>query len=294
MKQFNIKGYHDLQLNCYLFEPKKKAKAVVQVIHGMHEHGLRYKDFAEFLANNGYVVLVSDLRGHGHSLLGEKKYGFGEKDIYAEIIEDQNIICGFLKEKYNLPIYVFGHSFGSFVTQGLMQVNHIPDKFVLCGTTDGSKFIYRAGSLLAGFLIAIGQKNNRANIMEGINLRSYGKRFKNGNWLSRDEDNWERYLKDELRGHDFPVSFYRSMLKHLSKLNKTIYKIPDKTSIFLIAGDKDPVGKNAKYVESLYKTYIKNGKNCKIKIYPDCRHELINELNKAEVYNDVLNFFELR
>ena len=292
MKQFFIDGYHGLKLNCYLFEPETKAKAVVQIIHGMQEHALRYSRFAEFLAKNGYVVLVSDLRGHGNSLLKENKFGFGEKDIYAEIIEDQNIICDFLKEKYKLPIYVFGHSFGSFVTQGFMQINHTPKKFVLCGTTDGSKFMYRAGSALAGFLIAIGQKNNLANIMEGISLKSYGKKFEDGNWLSRDKANWEAYKKDELCGHYFPVSFYRSMLKHLSKLNKTIYKIPDKTPIFMIAGDKDPVGKNAKYVESLYETYKKSGKNVKLKIYPECRHELLNELNREEVYNDLLKFFE--
>ncbi|MBQ7467180.1 MAG: alpha/beta fold hydrolase [Clostridia bacterium] len=291
MKQFTINGFHNLSLNCYLFEPKTKAKAVIQIIHGMQEHALRYVDFAEFLAKNGYIVLASDLRGHGHSLLGEKKNGFGEKDIYAEIIEDQTIICDFLKEKYNLPIFVFGHSFGSFITQGLMQENKIIKKFVLCGTTDGSKFMYKAGKFLAGLLIALGQKNNHANIMEGISLRKYGKKFKNGNWLSRDEDNWERYLKDPLRGYYFPVSFYRSMLKHLTVLNKSIYKIPDETPIFLIAGDKDPVGKNAKYVQSLYETYKKCGKNVKIKIYPECRHELINELNKEEVYNDVLDFF---
>ena len=291
MKQFFIDGYHNLKLNCYLFEPKSEAKAVVQIIHGMQEHALRYKDFAEFLADNGYIVFVSDLRGHGHSLLKENKFGFGEKDIYAEIIEDQNIICDFLKKKYNLPIYVFGHSFGSFITQGFMQENKIPQKFVLCGTTDGSKFMYKAGRVFAGFLMAIGQKNNLANIMEGISLKSYGKKFEDGNWLSRDKQNWENYKKDELCGHYFPVSFYRSMLKHLSKLNKTISQIPDSTPIFLIAGDKDPVGKNAKYVGSLYETYKKSGKNVKIKIYPECRHELLNELNKEEVYKDILDFF---
>ena len=161
-----------------------------------------------------------------------------------------------------------------------MQVNQTPEKFVLCGTTDGSKFMYKAGNFLASLLIALGQKNNLANIMESISLKSYGKKFEDGNWLSRDKENWERYKKDELCGHHFPISFYKSMLKHLSKLNKTIYKIPDKTPIFMIAGDNDPVGKNAKYVKSLYETYKKCGKNVKINVYPECRHELLNELNR--------------
>lgn len=291
MQNIKIKGYHDLELNCYLFEPSGKAKAVVQIIHGMQEHGGRYKDFAQFLCDNGYVVLASDLRGHGHSLVYEGKQGYAEKDIFNEIIEDQKIICNYLKDKYNLPIYVFGHSFGSFITQRFMQVCLVPEKFVVCGTSNGGKFLYKMAKALSGILVFFGQKDKQATSLERMSFKSYAKRFENGNWLTRDEEIFKKYQADEFCGVPFPVSFYRSLFTNLVKLNKEIDRIPADKKIFLIAGDKDPVGADGKDVSSLYKLYIKKGKNAKIKLYSGARHELVNEINRKEVYDDVLNFY---
>lgn len=292
MKNIQIKGYHDLELNCYLFEPEKKAKAVVQIIHGMQEHAGRYKDFAQFLCNNGYIVLASDLRGHGHSLVYKDKQGYAEKDIFNEIIEDQTIISRYLKEKYNLPIYVFGHSFGSFITQRLMQVCDIADKYVVCGTSNGGKFLYKMAKALSGILVFFGQKDKQATTLEKMSFKSYAGKFENGNWLTRDEEIFKKYQADEFCGVPFPVSFYRSLFTNLVKLNKEISKIPEDKRIFLIAGDKDMVGANGKDVSSLYKLYLKKGKNVKIKLYKDARHELINETNRDEVYQDILNFYD--
>ena len=81
------------------------------------------------------------------------------------------------------------------------------------------------------------------------------------------------------------------MFTNFVKLNKEIDNIPKETKIFLIAGDKDPVGDSGKDVTNLYRLYVKHGKNARIKLYPDARHELVNETNRKEVYEDVLNFF---
>lgn len=291
MKNITLKGFNNLELYAFLFEPETKPKAVVQIIHGMQEHGARYQHFAEFLCKNGYVVFVSDLRGHGHSLIGENKLGFGEKDIFEEIIEDQKIISIFLKEKYNVPLYVFGHSFGSFITQKFMQVCTIPEKFVVCGTSFGGNALYRFAKLLADTMVLFGKKDKSAKAIENMSLNAYGKKFENGNWLSRDEENFKKYQADPLCGVSFPVSFYKSMFKNLVKLNKGVKNIPENKKIFLIAGDKDPVGNNSKDVLKLYKLYQKHNKNVKIKLYENARHELLNETNKDEVYADVLNFF---
>lgn len=291
MKNIKIKGFHDLELNCYVFEPEKKAKACIQIIHGMQEHGARYQDFAEFLCKNGYVVLVSDLRGHGHSLVYEGKQGYGEKDIFTEILEDQKIICNYLEQTYKLPIFIFSHSFGSFVTQRLMQVCFTPDKFVLCGTGYGDKFLFKMAKLLANMMVSLGKKDEPAKTIEKMSFKSYGKKFENGNWLTRDEEMYKKYQEDPFCGESFPVSFYQSMFTNFVKLNKEIDNIPKETKIFLIAGDKDPVGDSGKDVTNLYRLYVKHGKNARIKLYPDARHELVNETNRKEVYEDVLNFF---
>ena len=291
MENIKINGYNDLQLNCYLYQAQN-AKAVVQIIHGMQEHALRYDDFAKFLVSKGYSVLVSDLRGHGLTAKSPEYFGVGEKDIFAETVEDQIIINEYLKEQFNLPIYVFGHSYGSFITQKLTQKLPRVKKFVICGTANGSNPLYSFGGGLTNFLCLFGIKNKKARLVENMSINSYGKKFENGNWLSRDPEVWKKYRQDQFCGQSFPFSFYQSMFKNLTKLNKGIKYISKDTQILLIVGDKDPVGANAKQVIQLHNIYKKKGVNSTLKVYKDARHELLNELNKNEVYNDVIDFLE--
>lgn len=292
MKNIKLDGFNNLKLNCYVFEPQNKPIACVQIIHGMQEHGLRYAKFANLLAEKGYVVFVSDLRGHGQSTLENNKFGFGEKDIFAEIVEDQTIICKYLQKTYGVPIYVFGHSFGSFITQRFMQVCNIPQKFVVCGSSFGGNILYKFANMLAKIMVMFGQKNKPAKAIENMSLNAYAKKFENGNWLTRNQEIFEAYQADPLCGVSFPVSFYHSMFKHLVVLNKNVKHIPNSAQILLIAGDKDPVGNNGKDIKKLYNFYVKNKKNVQFKIYENARHELLNETNCDEVFADVLAFFQ--
>jgi len=291
MENIKIKGFHDLSINAYIIEPKGKTKGIIQIIHGMQEHATRYEQFMKFLAQNGYIAFASDLRGHGESVIENGKYGYGETDIFEEIIQDQQIIYRYLKGKYKLPVYVFGHSFGSFITQRFMQVNPEIKKFVVCGTTDGSKMLYKFGKLISSFYITKKSKSQSAKLIESMSLKSYAKKFDRGNWLSRDESVWDKYQADPLCGQSFPVSFYQSMFYHMNKLNSGIKQIRSDTKIFLIAGNQDPVGNYGKYVNSLYAKYMNAGKDAQIKLYNGARHELLNETNKEEVFSDILKFF---
>lgn len=289
-KNVKILGYNDLELNVNLYDDVTSAKAVIIVIHGMQEHCLRYDDFAKFFNKNGYIVVTSDNRGHGKTMRNKEDYGRGEKDIYAETIKDQLNIINFANEKYNLPIYLFGHSYGSLLSQVLIQSTPLIDKCVLCGTTNGGSAMMKMGSFVISLLSPFKKSDKRGGLVEKLTVSSYSKKFENGNWLSRDNEVFEKYKQDELCGGSFPFSFYRSMIKNMRKANKGMDKIGNK-KIFLIAGDKDPVGENGKQVKKLYRLYLNNNVNAKLKLYKDARHELINETNKDEVYHDVLNFF---
>ena len=269
----------------------KNPKAVVLIVHGMQEHILRYAPFAEFLQKNGYVVVMSDLRGHGHTMQTPEEYGKGEKDIFTETLKDQLNLIEFAHDEFKLPLYIFGHSYGSMLTQFLVQLSPIPEKAVICGTTNGDSGIFKLGSLAVGMMSPFEIHDKRGGLAEKLCIKSFGKKFENGNWLSRDDKVFEAYLKDDLCGGSFPFSFYRSMIKNMRKANKGIGKIGNK-KLFLIAGDKDPVGENGKQVKKLYKTYLKNNINARMKLYPNARHELLNEINKDEVYADVLSFFD--
>ena len=205
-------------------------------------------------------------------------------------MQDEIIILEKLKDAYELPIYLFGHSYGSMLSQAIIQNTDVVEKCVLCGTANGSSGIMKLGGTTAKFLGMFKGENAGSGLIEKMCIKNYGKKFENGNWLSRDEEVFKKYVEDEMCGGSFPFSFYKSMLINMKKVNHGINKI-GKKKVFLIAGEKDPVGSNGKQVTNLNKLYLKNNIDSRCKIYPECRHELLNELNKDEVYKDVLDFY---
>ena len=255
----------------------------------MMEHAFRYDNFARFLNDNGYYVIANDLRGHGHTAV-DKKFGMGEKDIFQETVQDEIVMLEKIKDAYNLPVYLFGHSYGSMISQAIIQNTDIVEKCVLCGTANGSSGIMKMGGSFTKFLSLFKGDTAKAGVVENMCIKNYGKKFENGNWLTRDENVFKAYQEDEFCGGTFPFGFYKSMLTNMKKINAGINKIGNK-KIFLIAGEKDPVGSCGKQVVALNKRYLSNNIDSRVKIYPECRHELINELNKEEVYNDILDFY---
>ena len=290
MKNSRINGYENLQINSYIYDEVKDPKATIIIIHGMQEHAGRYDEFAKFLSDNNYIVIATDLRGHGKTAKDKDSLGLSEGDIYREILADQQCIINYAKETYHLPIYVFGHSYGSLVSQTLIQENNDIEKCVLCGTANGGSALMKAGNAISAILGLFTDRNKRGGLLENMCVGGYGKGYENGNWLSRDEQDMINYQKDEYCGVSFPFSFYRSMINNLVKANKGIDKI-GKKKLFLIAGTDDPVGAKGKDVEALYNIYKEKGINAKLKLYKDARHELLNEINKDEVFKDVLDFF---
>lgn len=292
MKNFYVNGYNDLKLFCTKYDQVSNPKAVVLIIHGMREHSGRYVEFAKMLNNNGYIVVTSDNRGHGKTMLSKELFGHGDGDIYAETIQDQLKIIEYIKQHYpNLPLYLFGHSYGSMLSQKLLQVSPDISKIILCGTNYGKDISYVAGKVVAKILKAFGQDKKPAKFFESISLDGWGKNFENGNWLTRDTEIFKAYKADPFCNGSFPVSFYRSLFTNMTKVNKGIKNIEKNKEILLIVGDKDPVSAGGKNVKKLYNEYIKKGVNAKIIVYKDARHELINELNKKEVFEDTLEFY---
>lgn len=291
MKTIKLKGYNNFELVGYVWDKVEEPKGVVQIIHGMQEHAKRYDNFAKFLNTQGLIVFASDLRGHGQTaILNNLPFGYSDGDIYMEIVNDQIIITDFLKEKYNLPITIFGHSFGSFIAQRYMVENGFKIKnIVICGSTYTNSMIYKLGYNVAKICKFFGGKKRKAKLIEKLSIKGYGKKFKNRNWLSRDEENWTKYLSDELCGKTFPNNFYYSFFKNARKNYKNLKNIPYYLPILLIGGTNDPVsGKNG--LIKLFFTYGKAMKKVYLKSYLDARHELLNEINKDEVYEDVAGF----
>lgn len=292
MKEVSIKGFEGKELACYIWDDCVAPKGVIQIIHGMQEHAKRYDGFAQYMNRMDYIVFASDLRAHGKTAGSVEKLGHTNTDLFAEVVQDQIMIAKRLKKDYKKPIIVLGHSFGSFITQRLIQLSDIPSKVILSGTAYTKTCQIKLGKFFANHICNKQGADAPAKIIEDMSFRKYGKKFLNGNWLSRDEKKCKAYREDEYCGTPFPAGFYRSMFNNLLKNYEQIDQIRPNLPIFIISGDEDAVSKNGKLAEKLCLVYRKAHKQAEMKIYHGARHELINETNKEEVYNDILDFIE--
>lgn len=292
MENKDIISFDGTALKGYLFDDVAKPIGVIQIIHGMQEHALRYFNIIPQFNKKGYIVFISDLRAHGLTAKNTTLLGKDE-DIFNNTVKDQLLISETLKKEYpDIPLYVFGHSFGSFITQKLMQLSTFSNKYILCGTTDLNNIEYKLGRIVAWFTEKKNGKHGKATLLENMGVKGYGKKFQNSNWLSRDEQVFEQYTADKYCGTPFPVSFYRSLFNNGVKVNKGIKNIPLGNEILIIVGGDDPVSKNARLAKRLNKKYINNYLKSSIIVYPEARHELLNEINKDEVLNDIFNFLK--
>jgi len=278
-----------------------KPKAIIQIVHGMSEYANRYDDFAKYLCSNNYIVYANDHRGHGFTLNDSKVGFFGKKNGWNIIVDDLKKINQIIRENYNdLPIIMFGHSMGSVMARTFaINYGRFIDALILCGSPSdpGQKAIY--GIALAKTLGFLVKPHTKSNLLNYLTFRNYNKLFKpkysNFDFLSRDRNEVEKYIKDPLCGFVCSNRFFVDLLEGLQYVNKieNINRMPKHLPIFFISGDKDPVGNYRKGVKIIFDIFINNGyNNSEYKFYNEARHELINEINKKEVYDDVLKWIE--
>ncbi|MDR1905927.1 MAG: alpha/beta hydrolase [Clostridiales bacterium] len=269
------------------------AKGVVQIIHGMAEHAFRYDDFARFLNSGGYIAAALEQRAHK----GAKIQGFEEGDIFEDTVNDNLAFTTYLKAKYDLPVSVLGHSYGSMITQRYIQHNPPVKCAILSATAARTDFLAKVGLLLANFQKVLFGGAKPAKLIDKLTFGAFDKPFKDENqkfaWVTRDKAILEEYLTDPLCGYVMSINFQASFMAALQKIIKdeSVSQIDKSLPILLISGDCDPVGGNGKFVEELYGIYKKNGlEKIALKFYKGARHEILNEINRAEVYGDILSF----
>ncbi len=292
MQKEIIEGFENKDLSCYIWDEVENPKACVQIIHGMKEHALRYEEFAKWLNKIGYIVFASDLRGHGQTCGDIKFLGHTNGDIFTETVLDQVILTEKLIKKYNLPVYVIGHSYGSFIAQRYAQVCNLSNKVVLSGSayTKTAEMFF---GYVFSMLTALFKGNHaKAKIIEHFSFDGYEKKFANDNWLTQDEEIFKKYKLDPYCGTMFPVCFYKSFFKNLLKNYKDLKSIKPGKQLLIISGSNDPVGKNGKLVTKLHDVYVKHNVNVEMKLYDNGRHEILNETFKEDVYLDIVKFFE--
>lgn len=279
-------------------EEIKQYRGVVQLVHGMQEHIGRYDEFAKVIANNGYIVVGHDHLGHGSTVEKEEEFGyFAKKDGWEHLAEDVHILQNKVHNEYpKLPYIIFGHSMGSLVVRTYLTKYQDDLAGVILSGTSGQKRGLLVGQVLTKIIMLFRGEYYRSSLLEYLVTGSFNKKFKpnrtKADWTTRNEEVVDKYQKDPKCGINFTTNGYLNLLRgtyYLSKqrnINKTI-KVP----ILLISGDKDPVGGMGKGVIRVMHMLEKAGlKDVTIRLFKDARHELVNEINKDEVYYVIFNW----
>ena len=283
------------QLELYIWDEVENPKGVLKITHGMAEHSGRYDDFAGFLNSNGYIVVMNDLRGHGYTSDADS-LGYEEGDMYSNNVADQLAIIEYCNNIYKLPLFFMGHSYGSFITQRVIQHNPNVKGFILSGSNYIKGLQYSLCRIIAKNMCKRKGGSYPAELIAKMSFSQYDKKFEGtGNWLSSDRQQVEKYNDDSMCGFICSANFYRTFMEGIRVLyDKKQFDmgVADKP-LLIFSGDHDPVGEFGKGVRKLYEFYIKLGfSNVSLQLYPNGRHEMLNEVNKEEVYNDVLKWLE--
>lgn len=280
----------------YVYTPVTKPVAAIQIVHGMCEFTERYEEFAEFMCKNSIAVYGNDHIGHGSSVKTNDELGYfftpnGWKDMIADT--RRMLLIG--KERFGeLPTIMFGHSMGSFVARACMvKFPELIDCVILSGTGSGIPAV-TASLALVESMIKVKGARHRSDTIWNIAFGKFNSHISmprtQSDWLTRDKDKVREYISDIRCVTIFTLNGMLNLTKLMAYVNQDRwYENADKKlPVLMMSGTEDPVGDWGKGVMTVYEKLKENGANVALKLYDDCRHELVNELNRQQVYEDIL------
>ena len=290
--------------SCYARQwlPDGQPKAVVQLIHGVAEYVDRYDAFARFLAEHGFAVCGHDHLGHGKTGASDGKFGyFGKHDGWTLVTADVRLLRQQMGEQFpDIPYFLLGHSMGSFLARTyLCRYPGTVDGAILSGTGQEPSITVAAGKVLCSLLCTLKGTDSRSKFVYNLSLGAYNKQFEpsrtSADWISRDEDLVDRYLQDPFCSFQPTVGLMRDMMGGLQYIanRRALSQMDKNTPIYFFSGDRDPVGQNGDGVKKVCGFFRAAGcTDVTLKLYPDGRHEMLNEINKDEVWADTLAWLE--
>ncbi|WP_130870347.1 alpha/beta hydrolase [Intestinimonas massiliensis (ex Afouda et al. 2020)] len=294
-------GIHDVSAVRWL--PEGTPRGVVQLVHGISEYMGRYDPFARYLTQHGFAVVGHDHLGHGRTARDSTEYGwFADKDGWKYILEDTRTLRELAGQDWSgLPYFLMGHSMGSFVVRGyLMFWPGTVDGAILSGTGQESAPTVAAGRVLSSLFTRISGPRAHSRLLNTLSMGAYNKQFRpnrtGADWISRDTAVVDAYCADPLCRFLPTVSMFHDMMVGLQLLAKreNLQKMDRDTPVYFFSGDKDPVGASGKGVRKVAGWFREAGvKDVTVKLYPEGRHEMLNETNRDQVFQDVLDWLEV-
>lgn len=289
------------QIHGCRWTPEGQPRGIVQIVHGIAEFVERYDAFASFLAEAGFLVVAEDHMGHGQSISDESPRGYFTGGWFAAVEDTLQLMQDTMAAYPDLPYILFGHSMGSFMARTILA--KYPDcgiaGAIICGTGWQPRLALPA---LIRVVEGICKKKGERNPDQGLHsmiFGGYNKRIENprtpNDWLTRDEEIVDDYNAHPLCGFIPACGLLRDMMQGIYYVEqpKNLENMKKHLPVLFIAGKEDPVGPYGKGVEQAAKAFRKAGMvHVTCKLYPDCRHEILNETNRQEVYDDILSWVQ--
>lgn len=295
----------DDETKIYYFKwlPDEEIKGIMLIAHGMAEHSERYDDFADFLNRNGFAVFANDQRGHGKTAGSTDKVGFvSHENGWKIMVNDFLKMKKEAKKQYpDVPLFAIGHSMGTFILRDIVLTGNNASSdlkgIILSGTGCGLGLMGQIGKLIFKSEISKKGASGKSQLLHNMSFGKYNKSFRPNrtefDWLSTNNENVDKYIKDPYCGTVFSASFFRDLAHGIEKVNnfKNIKNVSKNVPILLISGENDPVGNFTKGVKRVYRDYTRVGvSDIKMKFYEGFRHEILNEAGKEKVYQDIFDW----
>lgn len=281
------------------WEPEGQPRAVMQIIHGIAEFVERYDDFAKYLNTKGILVVAEDHMGHGQSINGDGIQGYFHGGWFTAVEDSMQLLEDTKKEFPELPYILFGHSMGSFMARTILC--KYPDcgltAAVICGTGWQPAFALPALIKVVEGICKVSGETKPNEKLQNMVFGSYNKKVEHPrtpfDWLSRDSRIVDEYIAHPLCGFTASAGLLRDMMKGIHYIEQpgNLANMNHSMPVFFIAGGDDPVGPYGKGVHTCAEAFRKAGmEDVSVRIYPLCRHEILNEINRQQVYDDVANW----
>jgi len=305
VNEFELRGLDGQRFACCSWTPTGPSRAILQIAHGMGEHKGRYKDVAEALTSQGYAVYASDHRGHGGTIVDDKPGAMGPNGWRLTLTDMNYLAEHAMRAHPKLPTVLLGHSMGAALAQQYLYLyGQYLDAAVLSGSPGFGnaaqltlmQLIARAESLRSGPDL---QSELLQNLLFGNNNKVFEEQAEPGSttgfeWLSKDGLEVDAYLNDSLCGFVLSPASLAQMFAGMrqSAYSANLRAIRKNLPVYVLAGADDPVHNNEQGLIQLVDAYRSVGLAVDYKLYPDGRHEMLNETNRVEVVAALLDWLE--
>ena len=292
MRRFELSAYDGKKISVVEWGVESPI-GIILISHGMCEHAMRYDRFAKAMNQAGYLVVADDHRAHGQT--DPEIPGYSDGDIFNDTLKDMATILKKYGEEYpDLKKVLFGHSYGSFLSQRFIEEYHTYiDGVILGGSANMKGILPLAGGMVAGLGCTFVGKKKPAKFINHITFDNYNKQLGGKSFISSIEEECARYIKDPDCGYICSYAFYKYFFNGLRQIYKAknLAKLNRELPMLIISGAKDPVGEFSKSTTKLYNMYKMEGvKDVTLKLYEGVYHEYLNDTSKDESTNDILEF----